>query len=275
MSGFSYPISDAGAPPGRSRCGVCGLLAIVLAAIVAVPLPTDAQEGEDEERTIERILELERQIDELIAGLSPEARERLARRLAEAGGTDEPDSGESPQGDEPVEAPPAAAVVPPPPAPPVEPEVPVRRRLARRPGCNFLEVFDENQDGRVTSLDRYWRHLYLWSDADGDGQVQDGEVESVYARNIRELATDLTIFVRKKGSLGEVRVETYPRLDVRGDGFGGGDDGILVVDATRLKRGDGPDLRSATGDSLEGFQPFQAGQSIRYHEGQVVELVCP
>ena len=151
----------------------------------------------------------------------------------------------------------------------------VRRRLTRGPHCNFLDALDGNGDGKISALDRYWRHLHLWSDTNGDRTVQEGEVVSVYERNVREIAVDLSTFIRKKGTLGEIRVGDSLLLDVRGDGFGGGDDAVLVVDATRLKRGAGPELLSASGEPLDGFQPFEEGARLRGSDGEVTVFRCP
>ena len=252
---------------------------ILVLAIVAPAVP--ARDAPSEDESIERILELERQIEDLEAELSPAARERLERRRAGRSSLSQPSAPEASAASAPVEAPneeitipdpsavDVAEVVSPPPS-----EAPPRRRL-RRPSCNFLEMLDENGDGRLTALDRHWRHLYVWSDKNGDRQAQENEVDSVYARDIREISTHLTTFVRKKGTVGDIRVEDFLRLDVRGDGFGGVDDGILVVNATRLKRGSGPELRSAAGEGLEGFQPFQEGLTVQIGDGEATELVCP
>ena len=249
--------------------------ALALLLALAVSLPTAAQTetaGElSEAQVIERILELQRQIDELIASLPPAARAELEKRLAERGA---PAAVPAPAAELPAEAPRVAAAERKVQPPPAAAEPPVRRRLVRGPHCNFLTAFDSNQDGKVSALDRYWRHLFLWSDANGDRQIQEAEVASAYERNVREIAVDLDTFIRKKGTIGEVRVGEHLLLDVRGDGFDGGDDGVLVVDATRLRRGTGPDLQSASGEPLGGFQPLQEGRQIREGNGEITVLRC-
>ena len=243
----------------------------------------------DEAETIEKILALQRQIDELIAGLTPEARARLSERLA-AAPTQSPEAvapppaasppiaaAEAPESttvaSPPVTPPERVAVTPPP--PPAEPEPrPVRRR-SRRPQCNFLDHLDSNEDGRISSHDRYWRHLYLWADSNGDGQVQDGEVESAYELDVREISVNLDTFVRKKGNIGEIRVTDRLVFDTGSDGFGGADDRVLVVEASKIKRGTGPEIFSASGESLEGYQPFQEGWRIKQDGGESTVLACP
>ena len=263
------------------------LLLPAAGAVAADPAPDALSEDE----IVERILDLQRQIDELVEALPPEARERLARRLAGTPepGTPEPASEATAAAAPPVASPAPSETAPPPAASPresavemsvaaaePEPEArPVRRRLTRGPYCNFLEVLDSNQDGKVSAMDRYWRHLYLWADADGDRQVDEGEVQSAYDLDVREIAVDLDTFIFKKGHIGEMRVADFVTLDVRGDGLGSGDDRMLVVDATRLGRGDGPRISSASGEPLEGFQPFQEGWRIEHDGGQVTVLECP
>jgi hypothetical protein len=247
------------------------ILPILLLLLSAAP-----GDALSEDEIVARILDLQRQIDELVQALPPEARERLARRLAEPAAADAsppaPDSAATVTAAAAVEPPPAAAVET---AAAEEPQPqPLRRRLTRGPHCNFLELFDSNQDGKVSALDRYWRHLYLWSDANGDRRIQDGEVESAYDLDVREIAVDLDTFLFKKGHIGEMRVEGFVTLDVHGDGLGGGNDRVLVVDAGKLGRGNGPRISAASGEPLEGFQPFQEGWRIEL-DGQVTVLECP
>ncbi len=249
-----------------------------------------------EDEIVERILDLQRQIQELVQALPPETRTRVMDRLAVA-----PDA--PPAAAEPAPAPPAVAAEPaapsesaviadapvaaPPPAPvphpdplavaesEAEPEPPpVRRRLTRGPQCNFLEFLDSNEDGKISAFDRYWRHLYLWTDSNGDRQAQEDEIESAYDLKVREIAVDLGIFLFKKGHIGEVRVEELISLDVAGDGLGGGNDRVLVVDATKLARGTGPKISTADGEVLTGFQAFRAGWRIEHDGDQVTVLEC-
>ncbi len=259
-------------------------LAVVLVLALAshAPAQTEPAGGPDpgEEEVIEQILELQRQIDELLATLPPAARAELEKRLDERGAVPQhtqataPSPSPEPPAPEPVALPPALE-----PAPAAPPEPPVRRRLTRGPHCNFLVPLDGNGDGKISALDRYWRHLFLWSD-NGDRTVQEAEVASAYERNVREIAVDLSTFIRKKGTIGEIRIRSAGGsetllLDVRGDGFGGADDAVLVVDATRLKRGSGPELLSAAGEPVEGFQPFREGWQLRGAGGEVTVFRCP
>ncbi len=264
------------------------------------------------EEIVERILELQRQIDELLAALPPEVRDEVRRRLAEpatepavadtepvvAEATPEPAAPEpaapepaapepaapEPAAPEPAAPEPAAPAASEPaitaeaPATPSSDGIPkLLERRSRRPPCTTLLALDENGDGKVSSADRYWRYVYLWTDRNGDGRLQEREVESAYDRKVREIAVSLETFIRAKGNLGEIRVEDQIVLDLRGDGFSQrsrGDDGVLVVDADALARGDGPRLLAAGGEPLAGYQAFRAGLRLEV-AGVVTELSCP
>ncbi len=241
------------------------------------------------EELVERILELHRRIEELMAELPPEARAEVLRRLAESAAAPPdaaPPAVESAPPAVPEPAPPAVPE-PAPPAPPLPPPVvePVPasdvpkliRRRSRRPECNTLRPLDENGDGRISAADRYWRHLYLWTDRNGDRQPQEREVASAYDRRVREIAVSLETFIRSKGGLGEIRIEEAVVLDLRGDGFAERarrDDAVLVVDATALSRGGGPRLLGPGGEALEGYQPFRSGLRLDV-AGELTEITCP
>lgn len=155
---------------------------------------------------------------------------------------------------------------------------PQARRQSRRPTCNSLDPLDENGDGKINAQDRYWRYLYVWIDHNRDGQRQEKEVESVYAAGVREIANGLGIFYRKKGSVGEIRRGHTLLLDLAGNGFGSGrrpDDGVLMVDADGLGRGDGPQVLDADGAEVTGIEPFVAGWQMRLADGQILTLNCP
>lgn len=261
-------------------------LALLILYGLAITFPAagqgepDAAEGSVDE-LIERIVELQRQIDELKSRLPPSALEELRARLAEAPPTEQPVP-------EPAAKPAAVAkpatVTPPPPPPPRLPPaeapgpLPLLNRRTARAACNTLSPLDENADGRLSSQDRYWRYLYLWSDKNRDGQAQEREIESVYDRGVREIAVSLETFIRSKGSLGEIRLDEHVVLDLKGDGFSERsrrDDGVLMVDATAVQRGTGPELLDPEGAVLAGFQPFRADLSFRDAAGRRVVLTCP
>ncbi len=239
----------------RKRFACCLLVLGCLAAAVRGEPPAP-------EEIVERILELRREINALMAQLPPELREEVCKQLAELDAAPPADATT-------VTAPPAAA------APVPEPP----RRVRKQPACNTLVVFDTNQDGRVDSSDRYWRHLNLWIDRNGDGRVEEREISSPFDRGVREIEVDLAGFERTKDRYGAIRIGEHLVLDLRGDGFDKGprrsDDGVLLVDATTLARASGPRILSASGEVVEGIQPFVAGWRIEEANGRVTVISCP
>lgn len=129
----------------------------------------------------------------------------------------------------------------------------------------------------MDARDRYWRYLYLWLDRNGNGAMEEREIVPPFDRKVREIAADLDGFVGAKGLFGEIRIDERLVLDLKGDGFQAGshDDAVLLVDASALRRGDGPDLLSADDVPIEGIQPFAHGWRLRDASGAVTRLTCP
>lgn len=260
------------------------LLAVGVLLVLLVAPTTDAQDDVTAEdlAVVERILELQRELDELLESLPPELREAVEKRL------DTPRSPAPPPSSPPSSrslSPPAPPVTDPSPPPPPEvapppaepPAAPPRRRFGRRI-CNTLRPFDTDGDGVVNARDRHWRHLYLWIDKNGDGVEDKREIVSPYDEKIEEIDADLATFEAAKKSWGEIRVTEHIMLDLRGDGFGTGngrDDAVLLVDASSLARGDGPQILDAQGEPLEGLQAFAPGWRLRQENGEIVRLDCP
>ncbi len=234
----------------RSALVLCPVLLCLLAPATASQEPTPEQAA-----LLAEIRELRHRLDELLAKLPPHLRERLAEeRAVHTAEAAEPPAVEPP------------AVEPPPPPPPP------RRR--RRRSCNTLLAFDENGDGKVDVADRYWRYLYLWIDRNGNGQVEERETLIPFDRKVRHISVDLETFEKTKG-IGEIHLGETVTLDLKGDGFGGDDDAVLVVDATALGRRGGPRLLDAEGRVLEGIVTFRRGLALRDAAGGVVALDCP
>ncbi len=257
-------------------------LIATLALCALLPLAAPAEESSTppaQEDVVAQILELQHQLEELLATLPPEVRAKLRQRLAAPPPPEPADTSEEAVATAPATEPakPVVETVKPVVEPPTSGIPKLIRRRSRRAPCNTLHSFDENGDGKISSADRYWRYLYLWTDKNGDRQIQDREVESAYNRRIREIAVSLETFVRTKGGLGEVRIEDQIVLDLRGDGFAERDrrdDGVLVIDAGALNRGNGPRLFGPGGEALRGFAPFRSGLRLEL-AGAVTELNCP
>ena len=258
-----------------------------------------AGDGLSDERIVELILALEQEIDELLTRLPPERRAAVLRRL-EAARAGRSTSAPAPPSTSRVEAEPAAETAPPPspeagispsgavagvtgPAP--EPTVGAQAAIAGLPmrrGCQTLVPFDSDGDAKITALDRFWRHLYLWTDRDGDGVPSEGEFEDPYSRGIREIAVHLRSFVKGKGKKAiqhEILIAELPIFDVSGDGWDGavprGDDGALAVDAEAVSKAGGPSLLSSDGTPLPGITPLRSGQRLALADGRVLEIDCP
>jgi len=275
--------------------------AVLLALVLALAPRAAAQDDEEaarrpptraEARVIARILELQGEIDELLASLPPHLRDEVRERLIQLQAPVEtpppaaepaPEAAAEPAPEAATGAAPQAASSAPGaggsrsgPPPLVAPSLPAKIEPT---SCNTLWLFDTDRSGNVDGADRYWRHLYLWRDKNGDGLLQDEEVLSAYEHGVRQIAVALDSFRRKNESVGEIEIDRYVILDVQGNGFdgitGNGDDGALVVDASRLQRGVGPQLLSPEGEELEGFQPFRHGLRLRQDSGEELLLSCP
>ncbi|MEM1176864.1 MAG: hypothetical protein AAGM22_00850 [Acidobacteriota bacterium] len=154
--------------------------------------------------------------------------------------------------------------------------------ISRRGACRTLGPFDTDGDGKLTGLDRYWRHFYLWTDVNENRKLDEREVESPYERGIREIDVALRSFVRGKGKRKralEIQLEEHILLDVGGDGWTGadprGDDGALAIDTSALRKAGGPDVRDSRGRTLEGVQPFRPGWVLRLTDGSEIQANCP
>lgn len=273
-----------------------GVALAFLAAVAGAQVADDPLAGtptREEQETMAEILVLQEEISRLIGTLSPELQDTILERLesmaAGALAHDEAvvplagaESGEQAielfaAGEDVVDGVRDAE------APQPVPAIPTRARSKAPPAsCNTLALFDSNEDGKVSASDRSWRHLYLWSDADGDGVMQDAEVQSAYDRGIRSLDVRLDTFLRSDGDKtlpSEIEVDRYIVLDTSGDGFDSTarmiDDGVLLVDAGKLGRGDGPDLLDETGLPLAGLQAFRANLSLEAVREKPEKFTCP
>lgn len=227
-----------------------------------------------EEEVAERLLELQDEIERLLPFLSPELRQQIARRLAERAAAQQvaaqqavaASAAEKPSGETGE--------------PGTEPGTESSAKPSARATCNTLVHFDTRPDGRIDAGDRFWRYLHLWTDANGNGEVEDREVRSAFDAGVRGISVRVDRFESEKGGVGLIRIDRWIVFDPRGDGFAGGiggstDDGALTVDASALGRFSGPKLLDADGQPLNGMQPFRPGLRLRDESGQIVELSCP
>lgn len=226
------------------------------------PVDDTSTDEASPDETRARIEALVEELAKLLDDLPPEEREAVIRSLRERPA--EPA--------EPVEEPPPLPPARPPapePEPAPEPQPDPESESAPRPAlrCELIVPLDSDGNRLLTAFDRYWRHLYLWTDVDEDGDLDERELESPYERGIREIDLGLRSFVRgkeKRQRRLEITIEEAIVFDVGGDGYGGPvprrDDGALVLDATAVREAGGPDLRDESGEPLVGFQVLRPGQ---------------
>lgn len=283
------------------------LAAIALATLFALagPRPASAQPaaspdspsspsaGENAEisaadqQIIDRILELQRQIQDLRSQLSTVLQDRLDDELfdlelaglaADASGETQPPAATEPE---------AATEIGPVPTTPLEADTEEIPQPAAVPaaeadieteahpsndGCNTLRLLDTSADGAISGSDRYWRYLRLWIDGNRDGTVQESEVQHPFDFGIVEIAGRLTVFRTNNKAVGDIRRSDRLYFEPLGKN---NDTGILMVDATPLQRGDGLTLLADDLEVLEGLQAFRPGLSLRDAAGETVLLNCP
>ena len=270
---------------------------------------TEAADPEAADELIQRILDLEQELAALRASLPEGGEEALAAARERRLGDRSPDaipSAASPAGADPTQTPGTLTQVPEiEGAPPAEPETPGSRPPApaperetlppgeegarsreapakpehpATPRCNLVAPFDEDGDGQVNFSDRFWRFFRVWYDDDGDGKVAEGEFESTFAAGVRAIAVRLDAFQRKDNSWGDIEIDGLLILDLENNGVAGGlsrgDNAALSIDATALRRGDGPDLIGTDGAPVEGVQPFESGWRLVLPEGSSTALDC-
>jgi hypothetical protein len=197
----------------RTMSGLRIGLAVVALTLVGIPIvwgetPDGGMADPELEALMERILELRGEMEELLEGLSPEARAEVERRWLEArtepdlvapetsGEAAGPRAGRTPPRTPPAVEPPPTTPEPSPPIaprptvpdppPPIEPPTTAPERspsvaqppplpeppqpVAREetPACGTLHALDRNGDGSIDGSDRDWRYLYLLPGAGGD-----------------------------------------------------------------------------------------------------------
>lgn len=102
--------------------------------------------------------------------------------------------------------------------------------------------------------------------------MTDKEVENPFDLEISGLRVDLRFFTKKNGSFGDVRKGEYIVFEhVSSSGVSRGN---LVVDASRIKRSDGPQILDASGSVLDGFQALRTGMAM-LADGEKLLFHCP
>lgn len=244
-----------------------------------------AEIGAADQELIDRILDLQLQIHDLRDQLTAASRalldeklfdQELARLGSERGGDTE--SSEAAQQE---------AVGKPEPPPETQPETATELNpqpaieagaessAEARPaddGCNTLRLLDTTGDGILSGSDRFWRYLRLWIDGNRDGIVQESEALHPFEFGIIEISGRLNVFHTDKKGVGDIRRDDRLYFEPLGKKR---ETGILMVDATRIQRGDGLNLLAEDRERLEGLQAFRAGLSLRAADGETLHLNCP
>jgi hypothetical protein len=221
------------------------------------PASAQIDEAARLEAVVEKLRELRAAEEALLSDLTPEQRAEVERRLArlEARGDDAPTSR--------VDTSPATDLTRPILPAPVAPR------------CNTLLLFDTNGDGLFSGADRHWRHFLLWTDRDGNGAVDDKEAEQLFAAGVRNLELGLGKWHDRRGDVGDLRIDERIRIVFvprRGDPT----EGLLAVDADRLREAGGPSLVDATtGEPLPGTVVLRPGLGLRVESGEIYPFDCP
>jgi hypothetical protein len=288
-------------------------LAAATSPIPAAGQESDASGGGQQEEIIERILELREQIEALLEALPRELRDEVERRWRErspteetpaevdpADGAGEPTVADGPPPSQapadpiavaqPEEVPPQTAAAIPETTEPEEtaaqPEAPSETVIADEerivtpkqgevsPPCGGFHLFDTNEDAVISGGDRQWRFLRLWFDGNGDGRIDEAEIETLFDLGIRQIDVELKSYQNAEGSSEDVDVEDFVWLRRAGKGRAERRSGALAVDASRLVRDGRLWLITADGTQLEGFQALGSAALLETRDGERLPVVC-
>lgn len=263
----------------RARLLVVVCLGVATVARAVSPDDEAAQARAD----IARIAQLQEQIEALLESLPADLREQVEAVMAAGGDVSAladrltTEATKSSPGAAAVKSAPAGAADASPTA-----EVPRgdadRVALADIPEsagpapCRALAPLDTNGDAELSAADRYWRHLYLWFD-DGDGEVEEKEVASVYEEGVRRIALDLSGFTTAASEHGRIEVGEAARFVFPGRS-NRREPGALAISNDGLERAGGPLVVDADGGVPRGTVPLRPSFSLREPSGRLDALSC-
>lgn len=228
--------------------------------------PTEA----DEEEVIQRILDLRQQIEDLLEILPEEVRQEVEQRWRESQAkrsVPEPELESEPAQER--ESEPALEPV-------VEPDISGEEESAaeRAPPCGGFHLFDTNEDSLVSGGDRQWRFLRLWFDHNGDGNLDESEIERLFDLGVRQIDVGLRFYGSDDSESEDVDVDGLIWLREVGKGNSGRRSGALVVAADRLVRDGHLWLVAPDGSQLSGYQPLVSVTILETRDGQRSPLLC-
>ena len=284
-----------------------GLLSILLLGDAPSPATeADAELSEEQQAIVEQILALRRQIEDLLELLPQEVRREVERRWQESLPTPvdpEPrDLGNAEPPDEPTatseetaaattkplpevpetkeeraaaEAPPTALPATADDLPEVAQEAEVKLEEASKPPpCAGFPLFDTNEDLLISGADRQWRFMALWFDENGDGRIDETEIEGLFALGVRQIDVGLRFYGNADSDSEDVDVGDYIWLRQVGSGKRAGGSGVLVIESDRLIRDGRLWLTDEAGVQLTGYQPLGSQAFLETREGERRPLLC-
>jgi len=272
------------------------LTAVLLSALLLLDGPANAEEAESDasgsqEEVIKRILELRQQIEDLLEMLPADVRREVERRWRE-GHVGKPDEAVKPVEEAVTGTAPETSVEPtvepilstepalaPEAAPASEPaatEEPLAEQLevVAAPPCGGFHLFDTNGDSFVSGGDRQWRFLRLWLDDNGNGDLEEDEVKSLFELGVRQIGVGLDIYLNDEGDSEDVDVDEVIWLRGVGKGKANRRSGALAVAADRLVSDGRFWLTDRQGVQLTGYQPLGLGTLLDTHEGERLPVLC-
>ena len=114
-------------------------------------------------------------------------------------------------------------------------------------GFNVLESYDANHDGVIDASDPVWSKLKVWQDANGNGQVDPGEMRSLEEAGIASISLQR----QYAGTAANGSVIGYTGAFTRTDGTTGAADTVYLATDNRNTRSDKtPDFVAADGVDL-------------------------
>lgn len=264
----------------------------LLALLCLLDSPLQAEEVEpaveaDQEEIIQRILELRQQIEDLLEILPEDLRQEVEKRWREdqAGRPDEAPIGALP-GPEPEIDPTLAERPSGEPAteselqPVREPEatleVPADEPAATAvvPPCGGFHLLDTNEDSVVSGGDRQWRYLRLWFDDNGNGSLEEEEIDSLFELGVRQIDVGLRFYINDEDDSEDVDVDDHIWLRRVGKGSAKRRSGALAVDVDRFVRDGRFWLTDDDGVQLTGYQPLGPAVLLHTNDGVQFPLLC-
>lgn len=269
------------------------LTAVLLSSVPFLLQPASAEEAESDtpegqDEVIQRILELRQQIEDLLEILPEDVRQEVEQRWRDrqAKGSEErqeidPETGPETTTDVALEPESERHVTPARESQAATQamdtvETPIEEDLEAEtvPACGGFHLFDTNEDSLVTAGDRPWRYLRLWFDSNGDGAVQEPEIESLFDLAVRQIDVGLRFYNNEDGDSEDMDVDDFIWLRKVGKGKTDRRSGALAVAADRLARAGHLMVLDVEGVQLSGYQPLGSITFLETGNGTRHPVLC-